>query len=124
MSSGPGLANGVELIYAHRTAVPVTRVSLSFDAGVVADPADALGTQNLMLSLLDEGTTSRDSIALAEARERLGASIGTGSSNDPAPPCGYRRPAPISPGRSICSPTSRAIRRSRRPRSSACAPRC
>ncbi|MDP5277665.1 insulinase family protein [Sphingomonas sp. DG1-23] len=76
------LSNGVEIVYANRTAVPVTQVVMSFDAGVVADPANKLGTQNLVLSLLDEGTTSKDSIAIAEARERLGASISTGSSSD------------------------------------------
>ena len=76
------LSNGVEIVYAHRTAVPVTQVVMSFDAGVAADPANKLGTQNLVLSLLDEGTTSLDSTAIAEARERLGASIGTGSSSD------------------------------------------
>lgn len=76
------LSNGVEIVYAHRTAVPVTQVVMSFDAGVAADPANKLGTQNLVLSLLDEGTTHLDSTAIAEARERLGASIGTGSSSD------------------------------------------
>jgi predicted Zn-dependent peptidase len=76
------LSNGVEIVYANRTAVPVTQVVMSFDAGVVADPANKLGTQNLVLSLLDEGTTTKDSIAIAEARERLGASISTGSSSD------------------------------------------
>jgi zinc protease len=76
------LSNGIELVYANRTAVPVTQVVMSFDAGVAADPAGRLGTQNLTLSLLDEGTTSLDSTAIAEARERLGATIGTGSSAD------------------------------------------
>ncbi|TGX52739.1 insulinase family protein [Sphingomonas gei] len=76
------LSNGVEIVYANRTAVPTTQVVISFDAGVAADPANKLGTQNLVLSLLDEGTTSKDSIAIAEARERLGATIGAGSSAD------------------------------------------
>lgn len=76
------LSNGIELVYARRDAVPVTRVAVEFDAGIAADPADRLGTQNLMLKLLEEGTTSRDSIALAEAQERLGANIGTSASLD------------------------------------------
>jgi predicted Zn-dependent peptidase len=76
------LQNGVELVYAQRTAVPITQVAMSFDAGVVSDPDAKLGTQGLTLSLLDEGTTTRDSIAIAEARERLGAEIGSGSSAD------------------------------------------
>lgn len=76
------LANGVELVYAQRDAVPLTQVAISFDAGVTADPAGKLGTQSLTLALLQEGTTSKDSIAIAEARERLGANIGAGSSPD------------------------------------------
>ena len=51
----------------------MTRVAVEFDAGIAADPADRLGTQALMLNLLDEGTTSLNSIQLAEEQERLGA---------------------------------------------------
>jgi zinc protease len=76
------LSNGIELVYANRTAVPVTQVVLSFDAGVAADPDGKLGTQRLTLGMMDEGTTSLDSTALAEARERLGANIDSGSSSD------------------------------------------
>ncbi len=76
------LSNGIRVVYARRQTVPVTRVTVEFDAGVAADPAQRRGTQALMLSLLDEGTTSLNSIQLAEAQERLGASIGTGQSMD------------------------------------------
>src|SRR3546814_19182613 len=65
----------MEVVFAHRDAVPTVQVAVSFDAGYAADPHDALGTQALMLSLMDEGTTSLDSIAFAEAKERLGAAI-------------------------------------------------
>ncbi|WP_374944962.1 M16 family metallopeptidase [Sphingomonas sp.] len=71
------LSNGIELIYAQRDVVPVTQAVLSFDAGVVADVADKLGTQQLTLAMMDEGTAKLDSIALAEAKERLGADIFT-----------------------------------------------
>ncbi|HEX8238188.1 MAG TPA: pitrilysin family protein [Allosphingosinicella sp.] len=76
------LSNGIPVVYARRTAVPVVRVAIEFDAGVAADPADALGTQSLMLSLLEEGTTSRNSIQIAEEQERLGAAIGPETSLD------------------------------------------
>jgi predicted Zn-dependent peptidase len=69
------LKNGIELVFARRAAVPTVNVAVSFDAGYAADPHDALGTQSLMLSLMEEGTTSLDSIAFAEATERLGAGI-------------------------------------------------
>src|SRR3546814_14944854 len=41
----------------------------------ISDPAGKAGLQNLMASLLDEGTATMDSRELAEARERLGAGI-------------------------------------------------
>ena len=69
------LQNGVELVFARRTTVPTVNVAVSFDAGYAADPRSALGTQSLMLSLMDEGTKNLDSIAFAEAKERLGAQI-------------------------------------------------
>lgn len=76
------LSNGVQVVYAQSTTVPVTRVSLDFNAGVTADRADRLGAHTLMLNVMEEGTTTRDSNALAEAKERLGASINVGSSMD------------------------------------------
>jgi len=76
------LSNGIEIVYAHRAAVPITRMVMSFDAGVAADPATKLGTQQLTLSMMGEGTTSKSSIDLAEAKERLGASITANASAD------------------------------------------
>ena len=76
------LSNGIDVTYAQRTAVPVTRVVVSFDAGNAADPKDKLGLQSLMLALLDEGTPTRSSIQIAEEQERLGAAIGAGASMD------------------------------------------
>ncbi len=76
------LRNGIEVVYAQRTAVPVTQAVVSFDAGYAADVAGKLGTEQVTLDMMDEGTTTLDSNALAQARERLGASIGTGLSLD------------------------------------------
>jgi predicted Zn-dependent peptidase len=76
------LSNGVEVVYAQSTTVPVTRVAVEFDAGYAADEADALGVHSMMLNLMEEGTTTRDSNALAEAQERLGASVNLGASMD------------------------------------------
>jgi zinc protease len=76
------LSNGIELVYAHQPAVPVTQAVVSFDAGIVADPADKLGLGNLTLAMMDEGTTSRNAVQLAEAQERLGAEIVTSNDAD------------------------------------------
>jgi len=76
------LSNGIQIVYARRAVVPVTRIAVEFDAGIAADPVDRLGTQQLMLNLLEEGTTSLNSIQLAEAQERLGATVSTGATLD------------------------------------------
>ncbi|MBC7986736.1 MAG: insulinase family protein, partial [Sphingomonadaceae bacterium] len=76
------LSNGVEVRFVRRDAVPTVQIALSFDAGNAADRPDRLGTQALMLGLLEEGTTSLDSIALAEAQERLGMVIEPAASAD------------------------------------------
>ena len=112
------LSNGIQVVYARRTAVPVTRVAVEFDAGIAADPADRLGTQAMMLDLLEEGTTSLNSTQLAEAQERLGATIG--DRRQPRPHRGHadRDDAGARRRRSTCSPTSSAIRPSSRARSS------
>jgi zinc protease len=76
------LSNGIEVVYAQSDTVPVTRVAVEFDAGYAADDAGSLGVHSMMLNLMEEGTTTRDSNALAEARERLGASVNVGASMD------------------------------------------
>ncbi|HEV2818471.1 MAG TPA: pitrilysin family protein [Allosphingosinicella sp.] len=76
------LSNGIQVVYARRNVVPVTRIAVEFNAGIAADPADRLGTQALMLNLLEEGTTHLNSVQIAEAQERLGANITTGASLD------------------------------------------
>jgi len=69
------LRNGMKVVFARRSAVPVVSVRVSFDAGYAADPRDARGTNSLLLRLMNEGTTSLASSALARAEEALGATI-------------------------------------------------
>ena len=76
------LSNGIPVFFARRPSVPVVRVSVAFDAGFTADPREGLGTQALMMSLLDEGTTTRTSTKIAEDSERLGANISAGGGVD------------------------------------------
>lgn len=76
------LSNGITVRFAQRTAVPVVRVAVSFDAGYASDPKDALGTNSLMIALMKEGTQSKTSVQLAEAQERLGTNINASSDLD------------------------------------------
>ena len=76
------LANGMQLTYAQRDAVPATYVTMSFDAGSAADPIDMRGLESLTLGLFDEGTATMSSQEIAEERERLGVSISVGGGDD------------------------------------------
>ncbi|MFL0670418.1 MAG: M16 family metallopeptidase [Erythrobacter sp.] len=76
------LKNGMKLTYARRTAVPATYVSLSFDAGSAADPADKRGLADLTTGLFTEGTAKLSAQQIAEASERLGLRISTGGGAD------------------------------------------
>ena len=76
------LSNGMKVVFARRSAVPTVDVAVSFDAGNAADDKAKLGTEALYLSLIEEGTPTRDSIGIAEEQERLGASIGESASMD------------------------------------------
>jgi zinc protease len=76
------LKNGIEVYFARRAAVPTVQIAVSFDAGYAADPKDALGTQSMMLTMMGEGTTTLNSTQLAEAQERLGASISQSATSD------------------------------------------
>ncbi|NMW30735.1 insulinase family protein [Altererythrobacter sp. RZ02] len=74
------LSNGMKVFFARRDAVPTVSVRVSFDAGYAADPENRLGLHSLMLSAMDEGTSSLTSSQLAVEREKLGANI-FGSAN-------------------------------------------
>ena len=76
------LSNGIKVYFARRDAVPMTRVTLSFNAGATADPADKIGLHNFVTSVMEEGTTSLNSIEIAEQQERLGANISVGGGRD------------------------------------------
>jgi predicted Zn-dependent peptidase len=76
------LSNGIKVLFAHRSTVPIVRVAIDFDAGNASDPKTALGTQAFMLGMLDEGTDKYNSVEIAEAKENLGASISASPSMD------------------------------------------
>lgn len=76
------LSNGVKVHFARRTAVPVVRLSLSFNAGHASDGKGRLGVHSLMLAAMDEGTKTLSDVEIAEAQERLGASITLSGSMD------------------------------------------
>ena len=76
------LANGIEVVLAERNTIPVVNVALQFNAGYATDPAAAPGTASFTTAMLDEGTTSLDSVEIARRREGLGMTLATGCGLD------------------------------------------
>jgi zinc protease len=76
------LSNGLELIVANRSAVPVVNISMSFDAGFASDQFGELGTSSLAMTMLDEGTKKRSALEISDELARLGANFNAGSNVD------------------------------------------
>ncbi|MGH9947656.1 MAG: M16 family metallopeptidase [Pyrinomonadaceae bacterium] len=76
------LSNGMEIIVAERHAVPVVNMSLMVDAGYASDQFAQPGTAALAMNMLDEGTKTKDAIAISKELAGLGANLNTGSTVD------------------------------------------
>ncbi len=76
------LSNGMEVIVAQRSAVPVVNMSLLVGAGYASDQFAQPGTAALAMNMLDEGTKTRNSLDISKELAALGASLNTRSSVD------------------------------------------
>ncbi len=78
------LSNGLKVVLAESHAAAVVNLSLLVDSGHAADPADLPGLTSLTLRMMEEGTTSRSAMRIAEELEALGATFGTSANLDGA----------------------------------------
>lgn len=69
------LANGIQVVVAPVPKLPIVSAIALVDAGAVCDEPGREGLAQLTAELLLEGTARRDGAALADAFERLGASV-------------------------------------------------
>ncbi|MGH7664912.1 MAG: M16 family metallopeptidase [Gemmatimonadaceae bacterium] len=76
------LSNGLQVILAERDAVPVINFNLLVDAGYAADQLSSPGTASLAMTMLDEGTQTRNALEISADLASLGARLGTGSNLD------------------------------------------
>jgi zinc protease len=76
------LSNGLKIVLAHRTAVPVVSLALVLDAGYAADAVAGPGMASMTMSMLDEGTAQRSALQIGDELAALGAELGTGSGLD------------------------------------------
>ncbi len=71
------LANGAVLLVSEQRAVPMVDIEILVDAGSRRDPRGKEGLAQLTADLLNEGTERYTASELAEAVDRLGASLST-----------------------------------------------
>lgn len=76
------LDNGLRVLVAQKSAVPLVSARLTFKAGSAQDPADKAGLASMMTAVLTQGTTDLTAPQLATQIEQLGASIGAGAGAD------------------------------------------
>lgn len=73
------LANGLRVIVARSSDLPLVTADLTVRAGASVDPDQLAGAASMMAELLTEGTTTRSATDIASQTEALGASLGAGS---------------------------------------------
>ena len=71
------LANGLQVILVEQRELPVVDIRLVVRAGAAADAASEAGRATLLADLLDEGTTTRTALQIADELEYLGAELST-----------------------------------------------
>jgi zinc protease len=76
------LGNGATLLLMERHDVPLIAFNAVVRGGALTDPADRLGTANLLAGLLEKGAGTRDANAFAETVASVGGSIQTGASTE------------------------------------------
>jgi zinc protease len=76
------LSNGLTVLLSERPGLPIVSANLVVRTGSDANPPDEPGLANFTVAMLDEGTTSRDALQLADDVAQLGATLNTGSSMD------------------------------------------
>lgn len=76
------LPNGITLLYAEKTGLPIVTVVVAVKAGSVVEPAEKAGLANLTADLLNEGTKKRSSKEISDAIEFVGGSLGTSGGAD------------------------------------------
>jgi len=76
------LSNGLRVIVAKSTDLPIVNVQLVIGGGAAADPADRPGLASMTAGLATEGAGGRSAPEIARTLEALGANIGGGAGQD------------------------------------------
>ncbi len=76
------LANGLQIILTHRATIPAVNMILTCSAGYASDQFGVAGTARLAMSMIDEGTSTRNALQISQDLDTLGTRLSTGSNLD------------------------------------------
>ncbi|MEP6678118.1 MAG: pitrilysin family protein [Betaproteobacteria bacterium] len=76
------LANGLTVYHLQRTEVPIVHARLVVNGGIGVNPADTPGVADFAVASLEDGTTSRGALAIADALAQLGADYSASTTRD------------------------------------------
>lgn len=76
------LANGLTVLYNERPGLPLVAAALELRSGTGANPADKPGLASFTARMLQQGTTTRSALQIADRAADLGASLGSRASVD------------------------------------------
>jgi zinc protease len=76
------LPNGLTVLVNERPGLPIVSANLVVKTGSGANPADKPGLANFTAATMDEATTTRSSLQIADQVAQLGGSLGTNSTMD------------------------------------------
>ena len=76
------LPNGLTLILSTRRGLPIVASNLVVKSGSDTNPPDTPGLANFTVSMLDQGTMTRNAVQIANEAAQLGATLNTNSSMD------------------------------------------
>ena len=76
------LSNGLRVVLAERSTVPMVEFRMMFDAGYASDQFAVPGTATLAMDMLDEGTSDMDAFEISSRLDELGAQLSTASTLD------------------------------------------
>ena len=76
------LSNGLTVLYSERPGLPLVAASLVFRRGSGANPIDHPGLAGFTARMLQQGTTKRSALQIADRAADLGTTIGTRASMD------------------------------------------
>lgn len=76
------LSNGLTVLYNERPGLPVVAASLVLRSGSGANPADRPGLASFTARMLQQGTTTRNALQIADSAADIGASLGSNAGMD------------------------------------------